>query len=151
MLTLTLLPGLEAVRVHAAPAKTLEKITAFYLGGGVEVGKAIDPEKLYVEATYSIFNGYTTTQKTERVTNTEDFLIVPDKVANKGANTMVLIYEGKAAQFTVNGKTVVSIDAEYEGDEVTIGDSFSKDMVTVTATYSDGSRGEVEDFFIYST
>ena len=45
-------------------------------------------------------------------------------------------------------KTLVSIAAKYNGTEVTVGKSVSKDDIAVTATYSDESTAAVTDFAI---
>jgi len=141
--------SLDSMSAKAASLKELKRIEAYYMGGAVEVGKPIDPEKLYITAYYEVFNGYSTTTKIERITS--GYTLTPDVVSTKGDNTMAVIFEGKVAQFSVLGKTVLRISAEYTGGEVTVGNSILKDEVKVTAYYSDGTSGEVDGFEMYTT
>lgn len=150
LLTLGTVLSVGALHADAATSKELQKITATYTGGSVEVGKEIDPDDVVVTAYYDVFNGYTTTTKTERI-KSSDFMILPNVVTASGTNKMTVLYDGKVAQFTVTGKTVVTIIADYDGGEVTIGKSFAKEEVTVKAYYSDGTSAEVDDFTLYST
>lgn len=151
LLALSLAAALSfsSLSANAAVSKKITKITATYTGGSVEVGKEVDPDDVVVTAYYEVFNGYTTMTKSERVKS--GFMILPNMVTASGTNKMTVLYEGQVAQFHVTGKTVVNIVADYDGGEVTIGKSFAREEVTVTAYYSDGTSGEIDDFTLYST
>lgn len=148
MLVILFLFGVEAIRTQAATYKELQMISAYYSGGSVEVGKSIDPAKLYVTAYYTVYDGYTTTTVTERVT--EGFTILPPTVENVRRNTIAVMYGGKVAQVEVWGKTVNYITADYTGEEVTIGQKISKEMVEVSVHYSDGTVEDTTDFVLAS-
>lgn len=151
LMTLLCLGAARPVQAGAAVTsiQTLEKISAYYSGGAVEVGKSIDTSKLHVTAYYKVHDGYSTTTKIEQVKT--GYTLSPATVTKKGDNTITVMLEDKTTTFTVEGKTVVSITADYVGGDVTIGESFSKKLVEVEAFFSDGSRQEVTDFQIYST
>ena len=61
---------------------------------------------------------------------------------------MKVAFGGKVAEFTVKGVelTAQSIEAVYKGGSVEIGDYVAAEDVTVTATYSDGTKAVVTDF-----
>lgn len=129
--------------------KELKKIEAYYEGDSVEVGKEIDPEDVYVIGYYDVFNGFSTTSSITQIK--KGFTVLPNFVTIEGKNELTVLYEGKTAKITVKGKTIKRIWADYRGGEVTMGQSFAREDVYVTAYYSDGSTEEIEDFTLYST
>lgn len=129
--------------------KELKKIEAYYEGDSVEVGKEIDPEDVYVIGYYDVFNGFSTTSSITQIK--KGFTVLPNFVTTEGKNELTVLYEGKTAKITVKGKTIKRIWADYRGGEVTMGQSFAREDVYVTAYYSDGSTEEIEDFTLYST
>lgn len=73
--------------------KTLESITAEYLGNDVAVGAAISKDNIMVTANYS--DG-----TKETVTN---FTVAPETVKATGKNVVVVKYKKKSATITING------------------------------------------------
>lgn len=125
--------GLHGTRQAMAADKVLTQITAAYVGGSVEVGGSIDSKKLYVTA-YYISNGNLTTETVK-----SGYTLSPSTITAVGANNVVVIYNGCTATFTVTGKKVVTLTAEYTGSEVTVGNDISEGNLKVTAYYSDGT------------
>ena len=149
MLALVAVLSLDSLSADAAVSKKLTKITATYTGSSVEVGKEVDPADVVVTAYYEVFNGYTTTTKSERVKS--GFMILPNLITTSGSNKLTILYEDQVAQIYVTGKTVLNIVADYDGGTVTVGKNFAREEVTVRAYYSDGTSGDIDDFTLYST
>lgn len=147
-LLLLVLTGLHPVRAQAAMYKELDRITAYYTGDTIEVGKSVDPKDVSVTAYYTMSDGYTTTTVTEKVK--EGFTILPETINTTGNNKLVVMYGDKVANITVWGKTVTRITADYTGEEVTVGEKVAKEQIEVTVHYSDGSRAETTDFTLAS-
>lgn len=141
-----ILLGLLSVRerpVNAA-TKVLTQITAVYLGDSVEVGKSIDSTKLYVTA-YYVTNGRVTSETVK-----SGYTVTPSVVSSTGQNTLVVYYQGYSSTITVQGKRPVSLDAVYNGTEVTVGNDFSEGNLKVTVVYSDGTTADVKDYVLPS-
>ena len=149
ILALVAVLSLDSLSADAAVSKKLTKITATYTGSSVEVGKEVDPADVVVTAYYEVFNGYTTTTKSERVKS--GFMILPNIITASGSNKLTILYEDQVAQIYVTGKTVLNIVADYDGGTVTVGKNFAREEVTVRAYYSDGTSGDIDDFTLYST
>lgn len=73
--------------------KTVESITAEYLGNDMVLGAAIVKENILVTATYS--DGTTAT--------VTDFTVTPDTIKATGTNVVVVKYKKKSATITING------------------------------------------------
>ena len=96
--TATPTPGVQATPTSGGDSsanskKTVESITAEYLGNNMVVGTAIAKENILVTATYS--DG-----TTETVT---DFTLTPDSIKTVGTNVVVVKYKRKSATITING------------------------------------------------
>lgn len=123
--------------VYAEEAK-VKSISASYSGGNVLVGEEIDRTKLTVTVTYE--NG-----TSEEI---KDYTLTSTKVAEEGLNLMMVIYQGKTANFYVYGKKITSMAVNYSGMPLSVGNSVSKKDIKVFASFTDGSSGEVKDFKI---
>jgi uncharacterized repeat protein (TIGR02543 family) len=73
--------------------KTVESITAEYLGNDLVVGSTIPKENILVTATYS--DGTTATVK--------KFTLDPETIKSAGKNVVVVKYKKKSATITING------------------------------------------------
>lgn len=126
------------VYVYTQAAKTVSMLTAAYEGEGVPQGYAVPEKSLFVTALY-------TDGTSERIYN---YQLLPPIVQELGNNKMQVAFGGKTAEFTVKGieLTAQSIEAVYNGGSVEIGDYVAAEDVTVTATYSDGTKAVVTDF-----
>lgn len=76
--------------------KTVESITAEYLGNDLAVGSTIAKENILVTATYS--DGTTATVK--------KFTLDPETIKSVGKNVVVVKYKEKSATITINGVEV---------------------------------------------
>ncbi len=126
------------VYVYTQPAKTVSMLTAVYEGEGAPQGYAIPEKNLYVTALY-------TDGTSERIYN---YRLIPPVVQELGENKMMVSFGGKTAEFTVKGVELAaeSIEAVYRGGSVEVGDYVAAEDVTVTATFSDGTKSVVKDF-----
>lgn len=126
------------VDVYGTQAKTVSMLTAVYEGEGAPQGYAVPERNMYVTALY-------TDGTTERIYN---YSITPATVQNIGDNKMTVSFRGKTAECTVKGVelTAQNLEAVYKGGSVEVGDYVNAEDVTVTATYSDGSKAVVKDF-----
>ena len=125
---------------QAAERVKVEELWVEYIGETVVVGEEVSKRDIRVTAYYS--DGTTADLKS--------FTLVSSKIKKEGENTLVVTYNGVRAEFTVEGKAIESIEAQYTGEDVTIGNSVKKKEIIVTVYYSDGSEEEVTDFTISS-
>ena len=131
---------LPPVTVRAATG-ILTNITAAYTGGAAVVGEEIDAADVYVTG-YYVSGGKMSTAQIK-----DSFLITPATVQKEGENRMTVHYQGYTAEFSVTGKKVLFIEAEYTGkDEVTVGSEIPKKNLKVTAYYTDGSEEEISNY-----
>lgn len=126
----------------AAPSNgILTNITAVYTGGAAVVGDEIKTENVYVTG-YYVTNGKMSTSQIK-----DGFLIMPPTVQREGENMMTVEYEGYTATFSVTGKRVMYIEAEYTNkEEVTVGTELARKNIKVTAFYTDGTSDTVDDY-----
>lgn len=119
--------------------KTIEYITADYIGTEIYVGSKIPVEKLEV---YAYFNDGTY----KRV---KDFTLSTSVVAMEGLNTIRVTYGGKTTETYVYGKPPLAVEeilAYYVGEPVIAGNPIDKSKVEVTVIYNDGTMKEVSNF-----
>lgn len=113
--------------------KTVESISAEYIGDDVYVGAAIPTGKIEVYALYS--DG-----TEERVKN---FTLSSTKVMKEGSNLISVTYEGKTDTVFVYGKPPLAVEdiiVSYSGDSVIVGNPISKSNFEVYVVYNDGSE-----------
>lgn len=115
-------------------------ITAVYNGDTELVGEKIDTEKLQVQAVYE--DGSTV--------DIFDYSLSTERVMKEGRNEISVVYLGRRTSFAVNGKKVSSISAYYMGEDVSVGNSVSKNNIFVYAYYTDGSSARVTNFAVGS-
>lgn len=127
--------GHPTAEVYAEDAD-ITSLTAEYSGSAVMVGKEIDISKLKVSATYE--DGVTDEVK--------GYTIVSKKVAEEGTNLLMVIYQGKTANFYVTGKKLLSLNAYYDGPLISLGNTIRKSDVKVLALFSDGTEEYLTDF-----
>ncbi len=132
-----ILPG----KFADAATKNLSDITAVYTGDAVKVGYPIEAEKLTVM-------GLFTDGSYEKLT---DYTVSSYIVEREGSNRIRVTYDDMSTYFTVQGKTVVYLDAYYESQRVTVGESIDRNKLTVNAYYSDGSDEKVTDYVLSHT
>lgn len=99
--------------------KTLESITAEYLGNDVPVGAAISKDNIMVTANYSDGSKETVTE----------FTVAPETIKAAGKNVVVVKYKKKSATITINGV------------EVTPAPTGSGSTVKATTAPTSGAKG----------
>ena len=79
------------------------------------------------------------------------FAISPSTVRKEGENTIQISYNGLKTTVIIFGKKVESIEAEYVGEDVIVGQSVKKKDIVVNVNFSDGSVKEnITNFTITS-
>lgn len=120
-----------------------KSIYARYNGPAVIVGNTPKREDFYVSVLYS-------DNTVERITS---FVLEPSVIQKDGSNTVLVSYGELSAEVKVQGlaKTVIGIKAEYVGLPVVVGKTVASEDIKVTATFNDGSKGEVTNFTLSSS
>lgn len=128
--------------VYGIAQQAIIELSASYEGSGVAVGSSVPERELTVVAVYKdgsseVINNYT---------------LSPEVISVQGPQNVIAAYRGKTATFTVTGieKTIVSIDATYNGEAVAVGYSVRSSDIDVIATYSDGNTEKITNFNIMS-
>lgn len=118
-------------------------ITATYNGGAVIEGSAINKSNILVTAYYP--NG---TNKT-----VTDFDLSMETMNKVGMQEVIVKYKNLTSTIyvPVTAKTVTALEAVYNGGALEQYESIDRKKLIVTATYNDGSRANVDDYFISST
>ena len=118
-------------------------ITATYNGGAVIEGSAINKSNILVTAYYP--NG---TNKT-----VTDFELSVETMNKVGMQEVIGKYKNVTSTIyvPVTAKTVTALEAVYNGGALEQYESIDRKKLIVTATYNDGSRANVDDYFISST
>jgi len=130
-----ILCGRDMLRVRAAVDIPLS-IYVNYSGGPRLVGSEIPRDKIRVQAVY------------EDGSNIEvsDYQLSVDVVPQEGTNRIAVAFQGRQASFYVMGRTVRTLEAHYNGGEVSIGNAVSKRDIYAYVTYNDGSFDIIRDF-----
>lgn len=102
----------------------------------VFVGTEFDPEKVTITAIYS--DGSTTTPDI-------DWNDVDKVIKQVGNNKYVINYEDISTDLIIQGYYYDELTADYHGDPINIYESYNKDDVTVTVTYTENNIGKSED------
>jgi len=113
--------------------KTVESISAEYIGDDIYVGATIPVGK--IEA-YAIFSDGTE----ERIKN---FTLSTQTVMKEGNNLVSVIYEGKTDNIIVYGKAPLAVEeiiVSYSGESVIVGNPVNKNDFQVYVVYNDGSE-----------
>ena len=127
------------------PQVNLVSIFANYTGGVLKVSQQLDQSKVSVTATYSDNSSKTVSGYTFSATSFD----------TAGTKTVTVSYTEnnitKTTSFTVTVEeptpaVLQSISAEYSGKSIVIGTQPDKNLLTVTAHYSDGSSKIVTNF-----
>lgn len=121
--------------------KSVESITASYVGDELFVGSVIPVGKVEVFAYFSD-GSY------EQV---KDFTIPDATVSKEGVNSVQVVYKGKKEYIQVYGKAPLAVEeiiAYYSGDGVIAGNTINKSDIKVTLIYNDGSSKDVTNFNI---
>jgi len=119
--------------------KTVESITAQYMGDNVYTGTPLKNEKFEV---YAYFSDGTF----EKV---KDFTLSSATVEREGVNTITVTYAEKTAVTYVYGIPPLAVEelfAYYLGEPIIEGGSINKKDVEVTAFYNDGSMKKITNF-----
>ncbi len=121
--------------------KTIDSVTAEYVGEEIVVGAKVPESKIEVYA-------YFTDGSSERV---RDFKVTPDTITKEGINLVTVTYQGKRMTLTIHGKAPLAVEditAEYTGGSVIAGNEIDKKNIKVTALYNDGTEKEITSFNI---
>ena len=118
-------------------------ITATYNGGAVIEGSRINKSNILVTAYYP--NG---TNKT-----VTDFDLSVETMNKVGMQEVIVKYKNLTSTIyiPVTAKMVTQLDAVYNGGALEQFESLDRKKIIVTATYNDGSRSNIDDYFISST
>lgn len=137
------------VRQASGAVQQLEEIEAFYVGAPVAVGEEIKLKDFWVTGKYKIQDGSGTYETLESIK--KGFTISPTVINKKGDNPIVVTYQGKKYVVMVEGKSVESIIASYNGEEVYVGATIPLGKIDVQAIYSDYSQETVKNFTLSDT
>lgn len=144
--TLTIRYGGKSADVKVN-AVSVESISVLYMGGiKVEGTTQLDDYDIRIYAKLS--NGETLTLKHPEEYQVDPFVIQP------GENTLTVRFGGKAQTIQVTGYreesavALAGITAQYTGGGVAAGEKIDRAKLTVTATYSDGSKKVVYDYTV---
>lgn len=121
--------------------KTVENITATYIGDQVIVGAPVPVGKVTVYAYFS--DG-----SQEQV---RDFTLPEATVSKEGINSIPVTYKGKTTYIQVYGKAPLAVEsliATYVGDSVIVGNKINKANISVMALYNDGTSKPITNFNI---
>ena len=131
------------VSVWGMKPKEISALYATYSGGEVTVGNSVNRDNLQITAAYK--------DGSSEVIN--NYVLTPEVIGSTGTQTVVAMYMGKTVSFNVTGahKTMTGISVKYLGGTVGVGYSVRPADVIVTATYNDGSTGQVKDFNLLSS
>ena len=113
--------------------KTIESISAEYIGDDIYVGATIPVGKIEV---YALYDDGTE----ERIKN---FTLSTPKVMKEGSNLVSVVYEGKTDNIIVYGKPPLAVEeiiVSYNGEPVIVGNPISKSNFEVYVVYNDGSE-----------
>ncbi len=102
----------------------------------VFVGTEFEPEKVTVTAIYS--DGSTTTPDI-------DWKNVDKVIKQIGNNRYVINYEDVSTNLIIQGYYYNKLTAEYHGNPINIYESYNKEDVDVTITYTENNLGKTED------
>lgn len=124
--------------------KTVEYLTAEYIGEEIYIGSKIPTEKFEV---YAYFSDGTQ----EKVKN---FKLSSTVVSKEGMNIIMVTYGEQVAQAYVYGKAPLAVEeiiAYYIGEPVIEGNSIDKSKIEVMVMYNDGTMKEVSNFNLNPT
>lgn len=124
------------------PGKSIAEIEAYLNRNNIFPGDTLNKEDFIVKGT---------TIAGDKVTM-DEFEFSPSKVV-EGENKITVDYKGitSIVNFWAHSPKVISIKAEYLGDDVFVGSEIPKEDIKVTATYEDGHAEEVDNFEINPT
>ena len=141
LIVFALIAGSFPVLSAKAADGILTNITAVYTGGAAVVGEEIKAENVNVTG-YYVSGGRMNTSQIK-----DGFLIMPPTVQREGENMMTVEYQGYTATFSVIGKRIMYIEAEYKStEEVVVGTELVKKNIKVTAFYTDGTSEEIDTY-----
>lgn len=133
----------EPATVQAASTRRkLVELLAYYNGDGeaLMVGATIPKREIEVVGIYD--------DGSEAIIRS--FTMSTTTVQRDGENTISISYNGLRTTITVFGKKVESLEAEYMGEDVTVGQSVKKKDISVTAYFTDGSMEDITNFTMAS-
>lgn len=130
--------SVEAINT-SEPGSSIAKIVAYLNRDHVFPGDILEKDDFIVKGE---------TIAGDKVTM-DEFEFSPSQVV-EGENEITIDYKGiiNTINFWVDNPKVISIKAEYLGEDISIGSAISKEDIAVTATYEDGHVEEIKDFEI---
>ncbi len=127
---------LSARAAEEEKVKKVVQLYAVYHGDTILVGEEFSRGDLDVSAIYE--DG-----TTEEVL---DYSLSTTRITSDGANTIRVIYRGKMCDVIIMGKKPLSLYAYYMGEQISVGNSVSRDNISVNVNFTDGSFAEVTNY-----
>lgn len=120
------------------PAPIIDHITAEYKGADIQIVGNYNKDDVEVKVYYSNYTNVDTLRS-------EDWTESSLEVSNVGENVYTATYEGKTADYKVNGKDdAKGIEAEYKGKPIKVGDKYNKEDVEVNLVYVSGKKIKID-------
>lgn len=119
--------------------KEVRLLSAYYGKSTVTVGESLVKEEIKVRAHYNDGS----------MEEISDYTISDMVVKNVGANIFYVFYEGKSAKFSVTGKEMrlpKSLNANYNGPAVVVGNAPDLDDFYVSVLYNDNTMERITTF-----
>ncbi len=126
------------------PGKTVEYLTADYLGTELYVGAKIPKEKIQVYAYFSD-GSY------EKV---KDFMLSSFNIEKEGANLIMVTYKETSTQTYIYGKAPLAVEeivAYYVGEPLIEGTTINLSHIEAMAVYNDGTMKQISNFSLNPT
>ena len=126
----------------ASTRRKLVELSAYYNGDSeaLMVGETIPKREIEVVGIYD--------DGSEAIIRS--FTMSTTTVQRDGENTINISYNGLRTTVTIFGKKVESLEAEYMGEDVTVGQSVKRKDIAVIAYFTDGSKEEITKFTMAS-
>ena len=130
----------ENMVAEAATRRKLVELYAEYTGEPVMVGETVKKREIQVTGWYD--------DGTDAVIRT--FTLASDRINRDGDNILTITYNGLRTTVIVPGKKVESLEVDYRGEDVVIGNAVKKKEIYVLAYFTDGSTEEITNFTLTS-
>lgn len=129
------------ITVFGKAPLAVEELYAYYAGGNIIEGNAINKSDIKVTA---IYNDGTS----KPVTN---FNISPSVIEHQGENKITVSYGEVSTVIEIYGEEryITDMQAEYKGAGVIVGEEVKKDEIEVIVTYNDGSEEPTDKYELF--
>lgn len=120
------------------PAPIVDHITAEYKGADIQIVGNYNKDDVEVKVYYRNYSNVDTLRS-------DDWTESSLEVREVGENIYTATYEGKTADYKVNGKDdKKGIKAEYKGTPIRVGDKYNKEDVEVYLEYMSGKQVKID-------